>query len=135
MTGTQTFPLVAKSDNADEAGRNIIKLAVTKDAKAALTKLADHHGMKEYVVASKIYLWFIGQDDIFQRAVLGMLKGLEVDAARAFMERWAKGENREPRVAVTDFVRPPPSGPKPSDEAGGSSGPTPAAGRPRGRKQ
>lgn len=61
--------------------------AVTPEGASVLKRVADEYGMKEYVVAGKLFDWFGRQDDVFQRAVLGLLKGLEHDAAREFMRR------------------------------------------------
>ena len=66
-----------------------MKIFVTPVAKTAIEEFADQYGMSEFVVASRFYEWFAAQDDIYQRAVMGMLHGLEVDAARVFMERFA----------------------------------------------
>lgn len=74
----------------DKGTRRIVKISVSGTGKEALTKVADRYGMKEYIVGGRVYEWFMAQDDIFQRAVLGLLKGLEVDAARKFMERLAE---------------------------------------------
>ena len=113
-----------------EKPKNVIKLVVTTGGKAAIEGVAKRYGMKEYVVAGKIYDWFIGQDDIFQRAVLGMLEGLEVDAARAFMERLAKGKGRTFRIIHTDLPTPPAAKAEPS----GGSGESPDRGPPAGRQ-
>lgn len=65
--------------------------AVTPEGASVLKRVADQYGMKEYVVAGKLFDWFGQQDDVFQRAVLGLLKGLEVEAAREFMRRLGAG--------------------------------------------
>lgn len=70
-----------------KAERTIVKLAVTKKGHAALKSISERYGMKEYVAGGKLLDWFGQQDDIFQRAVLGLLEGLERDAAREFMRR------------------------------------------------
>lgn len=70
--------------------RKVIKAAVTAQGAKALKNISEAYGMKEYIVAGRLFDWFAGQDDIFQRSVLGMLKGLEQDAAREFMRRLAE---------------------------------------------
>lgn len=92
MYGLETLTFVRKQQAGKE--RNVVKLAVTDEAKDVITRLADRYGMKEYVVASAIYRWFVAQDDIYQRAVLGLLHGLEVDAARVYMERLTAGSTK-----------------------------------------
>jgi hypothetical protein len=67
--------------------RTVIKIAVTKKGHGALKALANEYGMKDYIAGGRIYEWFEQQDDIFQRAVLGLLEGLEHDAATAYMKR------------------------------------------------
>src|SRR4051812_3260998 len=86
----------------ERESRRIVKISVSGAGKDALTKVAGDYGMKEDVVGGRIYEWVIRQDDIFQRAVLGLLKGLEVDAARVFMERLGKGHN--PEEPAKDFA-------------------------------
>lgn len=90
---------VVEKPNARNGAATVIKLAVTWAGKDALEKIAAAYGMKEQEAAGRIYEWFVAQDDITQRAVMGLLKGLEVDAARRFMERLA--EQAEP---VEGFV-------------------------------
>jgi hypothetical protein len=96
------FVVMAESEGGPANGSsNTIKLAVTKAGKDALERIAEAYGMKEYVAAGRIYEWFVAQDDIVQRAVLGLLKGLEKDAARLFMGRLAAAEVDPPDVGVT----------------------------------
>lgn len=70
--------------------RAVIKIVVSPAAKGVIERVAARFGMKEFAVASAIYEWFGEQDDIAQRAILGMLEGLEIDAAARFMERLAQ---------------------------------------------
>jgi hypothetical protein len=87
------------------ADRKIFKIAVTPDAKKALESFSERYDMTEYAVASRLYEWFGGQDDLLQRAIVGMLHGLEVDAAKEFMRRLSgsakvrRGSQAEPSVA------------------------------------
>lgn len=90
--------------------RKIIKLAVTTGGKEVIEEIADRYGMKEYEVAGRIYEWFIGEDDIFQRAVLGMLDGMEVDAARTYLERQAEKRKLLGRSVVTQSPTKPAKG-------------------------
>ena len=72
------------------ATRNVIKISVTPAAKAVIEGIATKHDMKEIGVASRIYEWFTSQDDVVQKAILGMLpKGYESDVARLALERMA----------------------------------------------
>jgi len=70
--------------------RAVIKAATTADAAEKIKAVADRYGMKDYVVFGKLMDWFAAQDDLYQRSVLGLLEGLSVDAARAYMEREAE---------------------------------------------
>lgn len=68
----------------------VIKINVTPAAKQVIEDIAGEHGMKEVVLASKVYEWFGAQDDVTRKAILGMLpKGFEVDVARLALERIA----------------------------------------------
>lgn len=85
----------------ESADRKSMKIAVTPAAKAAVAEFSEQYDMTEYAVASRFYEWFAEQDDIYQRAVMGMLHGLEVDAARAYMTRWAEAARAK---AATDGI-------------------------------
>jgi hypothetical protein len=107
------------------AVRKIIKLAVTEFGKDAIEEVAQKYDMKEYAVAGKIYEWFVRQDDLFQRAVLGMLGGLEVDAAAQYMRRLAEQGRHPP---PTDHIRHERGGER-DDEGGEKKSPRPPKSR------
>jgi len=71
------------------AGRKTFKIFVEPVAKQAVEQFAKRYKMTEMSVGSKLFEWFCEQDDLFQRAVMGMLHGLETDAAKEFMRRWS----------------------------------------------
>lgn len=86
---------VVEQRDAKNGSGTVIKLGITWGGKDALEKIAETYGMKEQVVAGRIYEWFIKQDDIVQRAVLGLLHGLEKDAATEFMKRLARDGGKD----------------------------------------
>jgi hypothetical protein len=92
--------------------RRVIKAAVTASGAKALKDFANTWGMKEYVVAGKIFDWFGEQDDVFQRSIVGMLKGLETSAAEEFMRRLGKKKGGKPaQVQIGEGSLPPEESP------------------------
>ena len=81
--------VVEKRPNGS-AGAKTIKISVSRAGKDALEQMAGKYGMKEQEIGGRIYEWFMAQDSIVQRAVLGLLHDLEVDAAARFMQRLAE---------------------------------------------
>lgn len=57
------------------AGRDAKRhTTVYGEAKAAITRIANEHGMKEIAVVSRVYLWLARQtDDVLVKGVLGLL--------------------------------------------------------------
>ena len=75
------------------ADRKVIKISVRPEAKATIKKFADQHGLKEIVVAGRMYEWFSEQDDVVQKAILGLLPaGMEADIAKLALKRIAAGK-------------------------------------------
>jgi len=76
----------------------LIRINVSERAKGVIENIADKHGMKEVIVASKIYEWFGQQPDVFQKSILGMLpEGMESDVAKLALEQLAatgKGKSK-----------------------------------------
>jgi hypothetical protein len=79
--------------------RNVIKvhaagggksaIGVDDAAKAAISDIAERHGMKEIAVVSRIYLWASRQtDDVLVKGMLGLLPaGYEDDVVGLALER------------------------------------------------
>jgi hypothetical protein len=107
----------------------VIKLGVTRAGKEAITEIAKTWGMKEQEAAGRIYEWFVAQDDVVQRAVLGLLKGLEKDAAKLFMQRLAKGAEPRYQKLVGDGLAGQASPQLKPDEPDGSNRKSPASKR------
>lgn len=83
--------VVEKNDVDRQEPPTVIKIGVTRSGANAIARMAKKYGMQKQEIGGRIYDWFMAQDSIVQRAVLGLLEGLEVDAARRFMERLADG--------------------------------------------
>lgn len=71
--------------------KKVLRIHVTPSAKSAVEKFADKNGMKQESVASRLYEWFGGQDDIVQRILTGLLGDAEPHAIRLMLERMAAG--------------------------------------------
>jgi hypothetical protein len=72
--------------------REIIKIAVTSEAKAAIEAVGERYGMSQIELASRLYTWLAGQDEVVQAAVLGILpEAVAPDVARLVLERLAGG--------------------------------------------
>ena len=112
-----------------EERRRTLKTVTTPEALAHLKAIAKRWGMKEYAVSGHIITWFAAQDDLFQRAVMGMLEGLEVDAARAYMERLAAAGKDDgmdvipptPEQVAAHQKQPPPSPKQGKGHPGGTT--------------
>lgn len=87
--------------------RKSLKIAVTPEAKEAVKAFADRYDMSEYAVASNVYEWFAKQDNLFQRAINGMLHDLEIDAAKAYMERAGGVAGKTALAQLRSFLRRP----------------------------
>lgn len=76
-----------------------LKLSVEEEAREVVKHWSEVAGMKDYVVATRIYTWFAEQPEAFQRTVLGLLGGFEGDVAKAYLERLAAEDNRQAEQA------------------------------------
>lgn len=110
--------------------REIIKIAVTPEAKAAIETAGERYGMSQIELASRAYTWFSEQDEVVQTAILGLLPDeLAPDVARLALRRIAESETvsvsgRKKKAAKPArkrvHVTPKPSDPS-SPGGGGSS--------------
>lgn len=72
--------------------QQVIKILATEAAKVIVKKHAAELGMKEMIVAGRVYEWFTRQDEVLVKGILGLLpKGYEPDIVRLALERIAKG--------------------------------------------
>lgn len=70
--------------------RKIIKISVNGDAKRAIESFASKTGMTEIAVASRVYQWFVAQDDVLRKGIVGILpETYEVDIAELALRRIA----------------------------------------------
>lgn len=70
--------------------REIIRVAITPQAKAAIDALSQRFGMSQIELASRIYNWFGTQDEVLQAAVLKLLpESMEPDILRLALQRLA----------------------------------------------
>jgi hypothetical protein len=80
--------------------KQAVKILTTSVARDIVKRTAAELGMKEQVVASRIYEWFSRQDEVLVKGILGLLhKGNEVDVARLALERLAAGGKGKTRTA------------------------------------
>lgn len=69
----------------------VIKISATARAKEIIKHDAAELGMKEMILAGRVYEWFSRQDDTLKKGILNLLpKTYEVDVARMALERIAK---------------------------------------------
>jgi hypothetical protein len=87
---------VVEKQGVKKPPATVVKIGVTWAGKEAIDKIAAAYGMKVQDAAGRVYEWFVAQDSITQRAVMGLLEGLEVEAAARFMEQFGKGEAKMP---------------------------------------
>src|SRR5690606_12103764 len=74
--------------------RDIIKIAVTPQAKAAIEAAGLRYGMSQIELASRMYAWFAEQDEVVQAAILDLLpRELAPDVARLALRRLASHEH------------------------------------------
>ncbi len=77
--------------------RQIIKIAVTPEAKQAIEMVSDRYGMSQIEMASRLYNWFADQDEPVQAAVLDLLpRSMAPDIARLALEQLA---SKRPKAA------------------------------------
>lgn len=101
------FEVVSDPENDREVPPTVIKIGVTRSGEAALRKMAKKYGMKKQEIGGRIYEWFMAQDSIVQRAVLGLLEGLEMEAASRYMEQLADKAKQPPTGGRPARLRPP----------------------------
>jgi hypothetical protein len=78
--------------------REIIKIAVSPEAKQAIERVCARYGMTQIELASRLYTWLAGADEVTQAAVLGILPDtVASDIARLILQRMAT----EPRQDVS----------------------------------
>ncbi len=53
--------------------REIIKIAVTPQAKLRIEQTSERYGMSQIAMASRVYEWFAQQDEVIQATVLNLL--------------------------------------------------------------
>ncbi|QNN21197.1 hypothetical protein HED60_02550 [Planctomycetales bacterium ZRK34] len=71
--------------------RDIIKIAVTPQAKAAIEAVCRRYGMSQVEMASRLYTWFAQQDEVLQTAVLDILpRAVRPDVAELMLRRLAE---------------------------------------------
>ena len=77
--------------------RQIIKIAVTHEAKDAIEQVADRYGMSQIELASRLYRWFGDQDEAIQATILDLFPGsVAPDVARLVLKKMA---SQKPTVA------------------------------------
>jgi hypothetical protein len=70
--------------------RQIIKIAVTNDAKDAIEQVADRYGMSQIEMASRLYRWFAEQNEEIQATILDLLpRSVAPDVARLVLKKMA----------------------------------------------
>jgi hypothetical protein len=70
--------------------REIIKIAVSVQAKTAIERICQRYGMTQIELASRCYIWFAEQEEVVQAAVLGILPdAVAADVARMVLKRLA----------------------------------------------
>jgi hypothetical protein len=74
--------------------KKIIRVAVGKDAKEVIERIASEHGMTEVAVASRIYEWFGRQRDEVKRGILGMYGDRGKQVAEEVLKDMAAGQRR-----------------------------------------
>ncbi|MBI1368962.1 MAG: hypothetical protein GC162_09950 [Planctomycetes bacterium] len=76
--------------------REIIKIAVSPKAKAAIESMCQRYGMSQVELASRLYLWLSEQDELIQTAVLGILPESVAPDIAAMVLRKLAGESGTP---------------------------------------
>ncbi len=75
--------------------REIIKIAVTPEAKQAIERVCARYGMTQIELASRLYTWLAEADEVTQAAVLGILPDtVASDVARLVLQRMAAEGNQ-----------------------------------------
>jgi hypothetical protein len=70
--------------------KNVVRIAISPDAKTAVHAFAEKNAMTEIGVMSRVYLWFVAQDDVVRKSIVGVLPGgYEADVAEIALKRLA----------------------------------------------
>lgn len=96
------------------ARRFVIRLELTEAAKNSLSNLADHHGMTQVAVMSRLVEWFAAESELIQAAVLGRYPAtIEADIARLILRKMA-GEPVTEGTTSAATPEPEPASPPPN---------------------
>jgi hypothetical protein len=75
------------------ADRAVLRVQLDPEAKRKLDQHCKDRGMTQIAVLSRLVGWFTRQNDLIQTAVLGQLKGRDLqDLSELLIKRMAKGE-------------------------------------------
>lgn len=75
------------------AEREVIKIAVSPEAKQAIEAMCQRYGMSQIELASRLYTWLADQEEVVQAAVLGLLpEDLAPEIAELALRRMAERE-------------------------------------------
>lgn len=70
--------------------RDFLKIQVTPDVRQRFEALYTEKGMTQIAAATRVFDWFMAQDETVQAAVLGLVpKNVAPDVARLILERMA----------------------------------------------
>ena len=70
--------------------RQIIKIAVTHEAKDAIEQVSDRYGMSQIELASRLYRWFGDQPEEIQATILDLLPhSVAPDVAKLVLQKLA----------------------------------------------
>lgn len=77
--------------------REIIKVAVSTDAKRAIDQVAERYGMSQIELASRVYRWFADQEEVVQAAILDILpRSIAPQVAKMALEQLAAEAGEAP---------------------------------------
>jgi hypothetical protein len=78
------------------AGRIVVRLELTKDAKNRLGDISKRTGMTQVAVSSRLFEWFAKQSELIQAAVLGQYPSeIEADVAEMILKRIATDKKKQ----------------------------------------
>jgi len=84
--------------------RDGVKIFISETEKASLDRLLNDLGMKQTEAGTRIFRWFLKQDDVIQRKVLGLLpESVEADVAEIILGRMAKRDRSGRITELTDI--------------------------------
>lgn len=109
--GADAVGIVPRRKTGDiMAKRIILRIELTQQAKDKLQAFAEHAGMTQYAISSRLVEWFAEQPETIQSAVLRRYPSeIEIDVASLLLKRIAKGKKapsikRAGRVFMDDGV-------------------------------